>query len=221
MELLSEEVLIDWEADDRPICPEAPNFPTHGWEVSDWVNGLIIGAYGTFTAYSRDDDCFAAWFNWGSAAIEWWKWWESRFKVNDWMEWTGFFIQFIIFFFKSMAVPTTCNKNFKTAKELMWHKNFGFLADVPILKHLGPVVGGEATSEYYVNSSVSFSVWTIIGLILGSLSTWGYWMSGYQYWGLGYAMGGLSSLTFVAIDVWTGAHLIHPQAPYLRYNDNL
>ena len=60
------------------------NFPTRGWELSDWFVGLTMGVYGPLVAYARDDDCFSAWFLWGTAAIEYNKYFDRKFNVKRW-----------------------------------------------------------------------------------------------------------------------------------------
>ena len=190
------------------------NFPNRGWELSDWFVGLTMGVYGPLAAYARDDDCFSAWYLWGTAAIEYNKYFDRKFNTKKWQDWFGLIIQTTIITFKTMAVPTKCKEELDYAKETEWHNNFGFMADVSI-----PEV--PRVMEYsYTRDNTSFTVWQIVGLILSAMSVYGYWISEFWFWGLGFSMGGLFSTIFIAVDVWSGAHVITPMPARIRYLDN-
>ena len=111
-----------------------------------------------------------------------------------------------------MAVPMKCKDELDYAKETEWYKSYGFLADVTIPDI--PLVKG------YTRDSTSFTVWQIIGLILSALSVYGYWISEFWYWGLGFSMGGLFSTIFVGVDVWGAFNVITPMPARIRYLDN-
>ena len=100
----------------------------------------------------------------------------------------------------------------KYAKDTEWHKDFGFLADIEIPR--------VPSVQAYSRDNVSFSVWQVIGYVLSSMSVYGYWISEFWYWGLGFAMGGLASSIFVGIDVWADTKIITPMPARVRYLDN-
>ena len=185
------------------------NFPNKGWEISDWFVGLVMGGYGPLVAMARDDDCFSSWYSWGLATIEFARYFDRNFDINSWTNWVGFWITMTIFFFKNWALVANCKEELEYAKESKWHENFGFLADINIPKV--PKVMA------YSRNSTSFTVWQIIGLILGAMSLYSYWQSEYWFWGLGYAMGGLASSIFVGIDVWGDLGIITPTPAHIRY----
>ena len=105
-----------------------------------------------------------------------------------------------------------CKDELDYAKETEWHKDFGFLANIPMMMPEMPRV-------MYKRESTSFTVWQIVGLILSCMSVYGYWISEFWFWGLGLAMGGLVSHIFVSIDVWSGAYVITPMPARIRYLD--
>ena len=191
---------------------EKNNFPNQGWEISDWIVGLTMGVYGPLSSMARDDDCFSAWFNWGTAAIEFNKYFDRKFDTKRWQDWFGLVIQTTIIGFKTAAVPIVCSEELDYAKETEWHKNFGFMADVAMPTR--PLV------QEYSRDSTSFTVWQIIGLILSALSAYGYWISEFWFWGVGFSMGGLFSTIFVAIDVWADLGIITPTPARIRYLEN-
>ena len=60
------------------------NFPNKGWEISDWIVGFVMGGYGPLVTYARDDDCFSAFYGWGTAAIEFSRYFDRNFDTNNW-----------------------------------------------------------------------------------------------------------------------------------------
>ena len=74
--------------------------------------------------------------------------------------------------------------------------------------------------QEYSRDSTSFTVWQIVGLILSALSAYGYWISEFWFWGVGFSMGGLFSTIFVAIDVWADLGIITPTPARIRYLEN-
>merc|ERR1712003_456567 len=108
------------------------NFPDKGWEISDWVVGLIMGGYGPLVSMARDDDCFSSWYNWGLAAIEFSRYFDRNFDVKSWTNWVGFIITLTIFFFKNLALVHNCKAEIEHAKESKWFESYGFLADLKV-----------------------------------------------------------------------------------------
>merc|ERR1712083_11431 len=195
---------------ESPFVGGPTNFPDHGWEISDWVNGLIIGTYGPLAAYARNDDCFSSWFMWGSIVVKFSKYFDKGFDVNGWASWLFLTIQMIALGLRTSKLPRACKQELKQAKLLDWHEDFGFLsADV------------QLPPSKYNRDSTRFNVLRVVALILGALPVWGAWRSKYYYWELGQAMGNLASVLFVGIDVWSGANLIKPEPAWYRYNDTI
>merc|ERR1712226_846731 len=189
------------------------HFPNKGWEISDWSVGLVMGAYGPLVSYARNDDCFSAWYEWGITAIDFSHLFDKKFDTGKAKSWIFLAISLFFFTKKSINLPQVCYDELKYAKETEWHKNFGFLADDVEVN--GPRVSGGG----YDKKSVSWNIFTIITLALKSLKVWKNWTSEYWFWELGNAMGSLASTLFVAIDVWTDAHVITPMPAYERYLD--
>ena len=189
-----------------------PHFPDKGWEISDWLVGVVMGGYGPLVSYARDGDCFSSWFAWGTATIEFSKYFDRNFDTKSWTAWTSLVISLFFFTKESVNLPQVCADELKYAKDTQWHKNFGFLADIKFPKV--PYV------QNYSRDSVSFNVFRVIGLLLGSLKVYGEWQSEFWFWGLGHAMGTLASVLFIGIDVWADAGLITPTPARIRYLDN-
>merc|ERR1711862_997944 len=127
------------------------SFPNAGWEISDFLVGLTIGAYGPVMQMARDDDCFSSWYAWGTVAIEFSIYFDRHFDTESWLDLDIFFIIILFFVYQSVVLPGKCIDELNNAKETKWFENFGFLADIE-----APKV--PRSKREYSRDSISFTV---------------------------------------------------------------
>ena len=193
------------------------HFPNKGWEISDWVVGLTIGAYAPLMSMSRDADCFSAWYNWAITCIEFSKYFDRKFAVDHALAWVGLVLHMFMFTHESVHLVEVCHEELDHAKETKWHENYGFLADLDIPRVSSEAAAHESEHSHYDRNSVSFNVFKVLEIGIGAFSIYENYESAFWFWGLGLAMGKLASNLFVAIDVWTDAGVITPMPAYTRY----
>ena len=126
-----------------------------------------------------------------------------------------FFLVIIFLLVKrSIHLPQVCYDELHYARQTEWHKNFGFLAgDVSI--HGVPKV-----RTAYDRTSIWFSSWMVLILIMTSVKIVNIWNSEFFFFTLGCVVGRFISTIFVAMDVWADTHIITPTPAYIRYLDN-
>ena len=118
---------------ESPIV-EKYEMPNHGWEISDFLVGLVMGGYGPLNSYARADDCFSLWYEWGVTAIDFSHYFDKKFDTGKATSWIFLVISLFFLTLKSIDLPQVCYDELMYAKETEWHKNFGFLAgdvDIP------------------------------------------------------------------------------------------
>ena len=170
-----------------------------------------MGAYGPLNAYARDQDCYSAWYSWGVSAIEFSIWFDAPFEGTA-GEWIAILIKMGVTGVLTFDVPYICIKELNKNKKDPWHDNFGFLTNDISL----PIIGAASDNDDFIK-------WTVFQSITLFLVVWqlyGYWVSGFYYWGLGLAMGSLVSNIFVSVDYWADLGIITPTPAHIRYFDS-
>ena len=185
------------------------SFPTEAWGISDWTIGVVMGVYGPLASYSRDYDCFTAWYNFGLSTVELSNYFNKPFEYDRLADWMFFFLHSGFYGYEIFLSWDTCVRELAWNKDNPWRDNFGFLADLEI-----PFVRAMSTSELNWTILMSFK------LALGLMWVIVYWQSRYYYWQLGMNMGRLAANIFVATDKWGEYGVITPTPARIRYLDN-
>ena len=87
---------------------EMSKYPDQGWEISDWLVGLMMGSYAPLVSYARDDDCFSAWFGWSVAAIDYSKYFNRGFNAKSVLSWIFLGISMFFLIKRSIYLPQVC-----------------------------------------------------------------------------------------------------------------
>ena len=97
------------------------HFPVDPWGISDWVLGVIMGAYGPLASRSRGGDCFSMWYIWGISSIELSNFFNKAFDINSVNDWLGLLIKMTFYTWETYDVPAVCVPEFKWNKANPWH----------------------------------------------------------------------------------------------------
>ena len=99
-----------------PGSDENPLFPTEAWSVSDWSIGVIMGVYGPLASYSRDYDCFSAWYNFGLSSVELSNYFNKPFEWQEWADWMFLILHSGFYGYEIFLSWDIC------VRELAWNK---------------------------------------------------------------------------------------------------
>ena len=191
---------------------ENPLFPTAAWDASDWSIGVIMGVYGPLASYSRDYDCFSAWYNFGLSTVELSNYFNKPFEVQRLEDWMFLILHSGLYGYEVFLSWDICVRELAYNKENPWRQNYGFLADDVDIPEV-PTVRSMSTDD------IKWTILMSIKLALGIMWVVIYMRSRFYYWAFGMNIGRLGANLFVAIDKWGKYGVITPTPARIRYLD--
>ena len=195
------------------------NFTKHPWGTYDWINGFVAGAYAPLAVLARRDDCFSRFFDWGIRMADMPHYFDKGFDPQAWGDYFGIF--FKLFFF-GLATYKTANACF-TARIIngeIWQSKLD-LAKEKEFEELDPglnefkkknkkvdtkeeecVLNEEGECIQKKDRNLGKKIPYIFPLGIYIWKSYSTYMSEYLYWNFGYALGKLTSMFVVGLDLW-------------------
>ena len=198
---------------ETPMVEESTYFPINGWGVTDWVAGLLIGAYTPLQIAWRNDDCRSQWFSLGVDLMSYSKEFNTPFEVANPMTWVSMVLNLALTGLNTYNLVYSCSNQYA---EILagddWYLDFNLAADVDgdDTEDSGPIMVGNWTLTK-----------TIIKSIMIAIKTWFIYKgikSEYYYFFWAKALGDWIVSVFMAIDAWGQFDIIVPTDPWILYN---
>ena len=104
-------------------------FPVDGWGITDWVVGLIVGAYTPLQDRWRNGDCRAKWYNLGINMIGYSKFFDQPFDVNSVNNWFNVILSVAVSGINIWHVVEVCGAQLANTYTDPWYLDFNLLSD--------------------------------------------------------------------------------------------
>ena len=115
--------------ENHPVVEASSIFPVDGWGITDWVVGLIIGAYTPLQDRWRNGDCRAKFYNFGINTIGYSKFFDQPFDVNSVMTWFNLITALGVTGINIWHVVEVCGAQLRNTYTDPWYLNFNLLSD--------------------------------------------------------------------------------------------
>jgi len=133
---------------EHPFVGASSIFPVDGWGATDWVFGLLIGAYNPLQKRWRNHDCRSSWFGLGTNLIGYSKYFDKPFNADSALTWVVMVLRLGNTALSTYTVASTCGRQYEAlnnpeSPEYHWFKEFNFLSNDLDLEGNHPIVGNS------------------------------------------------------------------------------